>query len=593
MKKLWNNLPITKKLMAVTLVLFLVFCVVFFFGQMAFFESYYTNLKVNGLKRAADEIARGYTQQENYGEKIAALSDEHDCYIMLLGGDGSIKYAMSYYMEVETEPDNVVRISLDNAVKDSDFESLGLSVGDMIKVLYISGAEFNPSNTVFPLSIESNGESWSVMKHAHQEPRERDMHGRASADNLSGAITAEGKITSIILPRGQTRDINAERFAASRAVMSWMSGDGAENIKERGAFTYYFYTDKERGDRYCAVIRELENGDAVFTITPLNKVHEAADVAMHVYTLLFFFTMAGACIVGIIFARVVTRPILEITDITKSMANLDFDRRCEYFANDEIGELAGNINTLSDALDCTINELQEANEKLQADIEHERAVEKSRREFVAAASHELKTPLGVIRAYTEAIIDGVSESKRSRYMQVIVDETERMDRLILDMLDNAKLESGAQKPVFAEHDLALIMKNISQRFFGLLNQKNISFSLQIPVEAVIKQFDIDMIERVITNFIANAVSHTPENGNIICTVADTGEVSVENSGSHINDEDFEHIWDRFYKADKARSRSLGGTGLGLSIAKNILIIHKAEFGAQNTEHGVRFYFILQ
>ena len=144
--------------------------------------------------------------------------------------------------------------------------------------------------------------------------------------------------------------------------------------------------------------------------------------------------------------------------------------------------------------------------------------------------------------------------------------------------------------------MCALLKNLLKRFDEVMKHKNIAAKISIPDTEVMKKFDIDMLERVLTNFITNALRNTPEGGiieYIICVNKDNSvTVSVENSGSHIDASDYEYIWDRFYKADKSRRRSSGGTGLGLSIAKNILIMHKAKYGVENTASGVKFYFTL-
>ena len=601
MRKFWNNMPIAKKFMAITILVFFAFCIIFFIGQISFFEKYYTYIKVSEIKKAVNEFSGIYDNLYDSSEivsEIAELSDEHDCYIMILDNNGAVRHALSYVMEVTTDSGEKVQLSLDNAAHDKNFSNMELKVGDIVEISYFSADAFNPSSVFFPLSISSGEKTWEVLR------REPDRRMRRDKDEMQPEMqpslniwNARGEITNLVLPTGQNRNLNAERAAASKAAMDWVRNMDRADAESNEIISYY-YTDDETQGKYLVAVKilPLSDGEMIFAISPLYMVQEAVDAATNAYYFWFFFVMAGACVLGIIFSRIVTKPIIEITDITKSMAALDFSRKCEYSANDEMGELVTNINNLSDTLDMTIRQLQAANEKLKADIERERAIEESRREFVAAASHELKTPLGVIRAYIEAIIDGVSENKQSRYMQVIVDETEKMDRLILDMLDNSKLESGAHKMNFSDYDLCLLLQNMQKRFDEVMNHRNINAKMNIPDKPIVKNIDIDMIERVLTNFITNALRNTPDGGTIEYSITvnndDSATVSVENSGSHIDESDFEYIWDRFYKADKSRRRSAGGTGLGLSIAKNILIMHKAEYGAENTDAGVRFYFTL-
>lgn len=600
MKNRWNSMPITRKLMLVTIAVFLVFCVVIFVGQIAFFEKYYTYIKSSEVKKAVSEFCDVYEQYDDEDilrTRIAEISDSNECYMMVLGKSGAVKYMLSYDMTVETEMGETLRFSLDNAAHDKNFSELGLKAGETVSVSFFGANEDMMSRTFLPISIKCGKLEWSAAK--RDEPDKQPPNRRRGEAPRPGIVMGgnvreiSGKIISIVLPSEQTRNINSERAAAVRAAMEWISV--GEELAD-GVSSLYYFTEHETGEKYSVVIKSLaqSDGDKVFAIAPLNMVTEAVDVTRNVYIFFFVIAMGTACLLGIVFAKVVTRPVIEITNVTKSMAALDFSNRCQYSSNDEIGQLSENINILSDTLDSAINELQKANEKLMEDIEHERALEKSRREFVAAASHELKTPLGIIRAYTEAIMDGISENKRQHYSQVIVDETEKMDRLILDMLDNTKYEVGAEQPVLVRYDICSLIRDVIRRFEEVMHQKGIMLCENLA-ESAYCEFDVDMIERVLTNFIANAVAHTPENGTITITVCqnDRTMVSVENTGSHIDDADLEHIWDRFYKADKSRRRSSGGTGLGLSIAKNILALHKADYYAENTDNGVKFGFNLK
>ncbi|MBQ7794216.1 MAG: HAMP domain-containing protein [Clostridia bacterium] len=592
MRKIWNSIPITRKLMLVTIIVFLVFCVIIFVGQIAFFENYYTYIRYGEVKKAVsefEEVCADYSDENTLRSKMSEISEDGECYMMVMDEGGAVKYTLSYDMTVMTALGENIRVSLDDVVNNKDFSELELAVGKEITVS-IFGTHGNiPSRTFFPLRIASDNAEWRISR-----PEGREVHvGRGPADRprIDNIREISGVITSIVLPSEQVRNINSERLAASRAAMEWVSGG-------RVLSEPYEYIEPENGERFCVVVRSLVNtsGDVIFAIAPLNMVTEAVSVSRHMYYFCFVLAMIAACFVGIIFAKVATNPIIRITRVTKRMAELDFSDRCEYSSNDEIGELAKNINVLSDSLDSAINELQRANEKLVKDIERERALEESRREFVAAASHELKTPLGIIRAYTEALMDDISANKGQHYTQVIVNETEKMDRLILDMLDNSKYEVGAEKPVISEYDIVSVISGVKRRFDEIVKQKGIEVRENYPASGAVCSFDVDMIERVITNFIANAVSNTPDNGKIILSVSQADGktiVCVENSGSAIPESDIEHIWDKFYKADKSRRRSSGGTGLGLSIAKNILNLHNAEYFAENTEIGVKFSFIIK
>lgn len=589
MPKLWKNLPIVKKLTAVMIIIIAAFCLITFAGQFAFFEKYYTGVKINEASRAATELSELYAadaDEEAMYTGIAELAEKYDCYLTVVGADGAMEYTASYIMTVRCDDDSVVRFNIDNAAMSKDFRKLSVAEGDRVTVEYLSENEPIAPRTFFPVAISKGDAEWKMWR---REPS-YDMHRP-----IGRQMSATGTVTNIVLPTQQSRGMNAERASAMKAVGEWMSGRAPIAGEIGDKKVHYCFVDDETSREFAVSVCGFgSEGAVVFALTPLATVSEAAVVLRFIFSVWCVIALLAASVIGIIFAKLLTRPVVEITEITKSMAALDFSRSCGYEANDEIGELAKNINILSENLDNAVCRLKEANSRLMDDIERERNIEKSRREFVAAASHELKTPLGIIRAYTEAIADGISENKRKHYSEVIINETERMDRLILDMLDNTKFESGGQVPNVETHDIGRLTKEVYARFDDVLSRKGISGSAETEGDTVCK-FDIDMIERVITNFIANAEAHTPEGGRIICRAERDGDrvcVSVENSGSHIADEDIEKLWDRFYKADRSRQRSGGGTGLGLAIAKNILNLHKARYKVRNTDLGVKFSFWL-
>jgi len=218
-------------------------------------------------------------------------------------------------------------------------------------------------------------------------------------------------------------------------------------------------------------------------------------------------------------------------------------------------------------------------------------LEKSRRNLTNAIAHELKTPLGIIRNYSESIKEKINEDKQEHYLNVIIDETEHMDEMVMDMLTLSILESSA-KFELQNYSLTQITRQIVERYQETIDNKNISILLTSSDSCMIK-CDIKRIKQVIFNFLSNAVRHTPDNGEIRIVIANSnGNVtfSIENSGQHIPADKIGHIWDAYYKTDPARSNP-EGTGLGLSIAKSILTAHGYQYGVKNTELGVKFWFI--
>jgi len=221
------------------------------------------------------------------------------------------------------------------------------------------------------------------------------------------------------------------------------------------------------------------------------------------------------------------------------------------------------------------------------DITREHQVELMRREFVATVSHELRSPLGLIQGYTEALRDGiaVSEAVKAQYIGIILDETNRLNRMISDLLDLSGLElkQAIEKP--SEFNLEQVVERVVSRFQYAAREKGIDLATDYGADNPAVMGDEDRLEQVLVNFLDNAMRHTPAGGVIAVRTHKQGNsvtVSVTDSGEGINPTDLPYVWNRFYKADKARTRGKGGTGLGLFIVKRIIEAHRGEVWVESS-----------
>jgi signal transduction histidine kinase len=334
----------------------------------------------------------------------------------------------------------------------------------------------------------------------------------------------------------------------------------------------------------------------VFVISSLQPINEAAIVIKEFY--LYFYAGAVLLIVilSFVYSNMISKPLIKINSTASKMAKLDFSEHCDINSEDEIGNLASSLNFLSENLNNALSSLREANTKLENDIEHERTLEKMRKEFTASVSHELKTPISLIDGYAEALKDNVVvDEDRDYYLDVIIDESRRMNNLVSDMLDLSQLESGNFKLIKEEFNIDELISQIVRKFSTMISQKNIDLRVSL-IKGQKVNADWDRIEQVLNNLLTNAIRHVDDNGFIKIEMKKDEQwvtVEVENSGKHISEEEQGRIWDNFYKVDKSRNRKLGGTGIGLAIVKNILKLHESEYGVNNTEKGVMFYFKLK
>ncbi len=586
----WKNISITKKVFFITLLSIVIMLMLFFAIQSVLYSRIYSYTKENAMKQMVINLADEYkmlTDKNQMRKKISEYSANNNAYIMV-ADDRGIKYAVSYEMEIESDNGEKMSFLLDNAVNSNDFMNLNIEQGDTVSVKFV---KFDRGDTgiYVPETISKGGNKWentSLMN--FRNPRSEGE--RRPSRFVHRSETVSGRVTSIVTPVAYNGII--QRSDALSALMSWV--ENPEDISYGEPVTYR-YVSNESKELYSVAVMMLDDSEFIFATTSLRHISEAMGVLNGLIIPWTIIAGIMALVVGASFSYMITKPILRLTKITTKMKNLDFSEHCSVLGSDELGVLSNNVNEMSDKLDTTIKELVAANDKLTEDINHERMLEQQRKEFVAAVSHELKTPLAIIRAYAEGLIDGVSENKRLKYMNVIVEETKKMDTLVLDMLENSKLEAGVEKLNIKEYSITKIINKYVKLFDENFKQKSITVEFNSDEEAIV-EVDCDKMELVISNFLTNALKNTPESGKITLYITQTEsevEVSVENTGAHIDESELSKVWDKFYKCDKSRERKDNGTGLGLSISKNILLLHKAEYGVNNTEDGVRFFFILK
>ena len=232
------------------------------------------------------------------------------------------------------------------------------------------------------------------------------------------------------------------------------------------------------------------------------------------------------------------------------------------------------------------------------DMTEERRLDKLRKDFIANVSHELRTPISMLQGYSEAIVDDIasSEEEKKEIAQVIYDESLRMGRLVNDLLDLARMEAGHISLNVEQVELREFFERVFRKFYGVAGDKEITLSHNLDLHEAKFVFDPDKMEQVLTNLIDNAIRHTNAGGTVHVDVqsAQSGlKIAVKDSGSGIPEEDLPFIFERFYKADKARTRGKGGTGLGLAIVKNIVDAHNGSITVHSMlNEGTSFTFYI-
>lgn len=359
---------------------------------------------------------------------------------------------------------------------------------------------------------------------------------------------------------------------------------------------YYFQIqyDPELKVNFLVLETILANGDMLMLRSPMAAITESVGVANKFLLFTGLLSIVIGSVWAYFFARKFTKPILELNKVAQNMATFDFSRKYEITSEDEISELGKSINYLSNQLDMTISELKEKNKMLEQDIERERKIDEMRKEFISSVSHELKTPISLIQGYSEGLKLNVNEDEENKnfYCDVVIDEANRMDKIVKDLLNLSQIESGFFKLEKTIFDLAELLNQVINKYKVVFYEKKISLLYEVGFNQNVNA-DRTRIEQILFNFINNAINHVDERYQIQIKVYEQDtkyRVGVYNSGKPIPEDALDKIWDSFYKVDKARTRVYGGTGLGLSIVKAIQDLHRNSYGVINREEGVEFWF---
>ncbi|KUK09389.1 MAG: Sensory transduction histidine kinase [Caldanaerobacter subterraneus] len=324
---------------------------------------------------------------------------------------------------------------------------------------------------------------------------------------------------------------------------------------------------------YLSIVRPfLYNGKPAILIMSLPEasINDSVNLFKEVFWWIFALTIVSTLVVSNYMSKKFTRPIQILKNAAHEIASGNLNVKINYKEEDELGELAKSMNTMVKQLSIT---------------------DKFRKDLIANISHDLKTPLGLIRGYSEMLLDyyGEDKEKREKYLNTVIKETERMSKLVDDVLQLSKLQSGMVEVKEETIDLEKLIFEILDIFEIQILEKNIEVRLEnLKVKVVA---DREMIKRAIINIISNAIA-SMENGGTLSITAELQDkdvlIKISDTGCGIPEKDLEHIFDRFYKGNKS------GTGLGLAIVKEILTLHQSDFGIRSKEgEGTTFYFTLK
>ncbi len=341
------------------------------------------------------------------------------------------------------------------------------------------------------------------------------------------------------------------------------------------------------------LVGTLNNGWHIYLRTPVAAIEESVAVTNRFLLVSGGLALVLSLLVTLAVTRRFTQPIRRLAAQADRVARLDFSGRQPVTGKDEIAQLGQSIHTMSEALEETIAQLQQANRQLIADIALKEEQDRARRAFIANVSHELKTPLALMSTYAEGLREDIAGGGENRafYCEVIEDEARKVNQLLRRMTMLMQLESGGEQLETEAFDLTELVGNLMEKLRPRLAEIPARGAL-LAADPVWVQADPYLLENVLQNYLQNAINHVTPGGEVtvaLCPVEGGVRVEVYNTGGHIPDEDMPRIWESFYKVDKARTRAYGGSGIGLSVVAAIMKAHGMPYGVENRPEGVAFF----
>ncbi|MCJ7834320.1 HAMP domain-containing histidine kinase [Cuneatibacter sp. NSJ-177] len=435
----------------------------------------------------------------------------------------------------------------------------------------------------------------TYVDNGYSDDQKQQLDRLSRINNIAVLVIQE---TSGFSGLGQVQYASSlEQQGFSLRLDSYLRGKGGPVISDiytRGDnYVIYKAYDSQLGSNQIDCIGMYEDADYILS-TPLESIRESVTLSNKFLAGVGALAVIAGAILMYFVTRNLTKPILKLAALSEQMAELDFSVRYPGGKKDEIGILGDSMNHMSEKLQYTIEELKKANGQLEKDIEEKDRIDERRREFISNVSHELKTPIALIQGYSEGLKDDVNDDPESRdfYCDVIIDEAKKMNHIVKRLLNLGEIESGGMKLTLEDFNLVEVIRGVMQATSVLGKDHDCEVTLSAPEELWVRA-DEFMLEEVLQNYLSNAYHYVSNPGKIqVKAESQNGlvRISVFNTGNPIPEEDLPHLWEKFYKVDKARTRKYGGSGIGLSIVKAIVNAHKGRCGVENKEDGVEFWF---
>ncbi|EJP81519.1 hypothetical protein IC1_06302 [Bacillus cereus VD022] len=605
---------IVLQLFSLTFLLCCMIIATIFFGQMYVMKYLYIDKEKENVQKQLKQYYTFYEahkQDENkLQSKELSYANQQGIMIARLDELANIKKLPSgdYYIKVvdKNDPNRTSKVAFNNLINakkdmDSNFSIIitGLINKTTQTAIMDTASKGANKDIVVPTALSIKGYDGNFVAPTYYQIRKHMMSGVKngikvfSKEESAKYYYLEGLVTEISFPKYSDADSDNTLYSNevfANRILQFQSDWISDKVKLHGK-EWVQNEISINGIKYLETIKPLmKDGQVkefIYTLSSLQPITNATDVMSDYYVYIVVFVLVLSLIVCLYYSRIITKPLLKINEATKKITKFEFQEKLSIKSKNEIGELSSNINQLSERMEGYINQLK-------TDLEREKKLEQTRKDFIAGVSHELKTPLSVMQISASMLQDGIAPEMNQYYWEALEKEIEKMNVLIDEMLNLAKYESGTYQIQMEKVNIGDLIQKTEKDLQVQIDEK--SLQIKLNIDDVCVKGKLNLLEQVITNLFTNAIRYTDAKQTIVIDVKEEQHdvyIGFENKGSHIAEENIDKIWDQFYRVDKARKRVLSGTGLGLAIVKNIFELHAAKYGVTNTEDGVLFYFRLE
>jgi len=526
--------------------------------------------------------------------KITVLFAGIICILIVILLLFNITFSEKFYMQDKQEAMLNAYESIDDAC--NQYSSGSISDTDLRNNL----EQVSTSKGMSIIIVNSDWTTFYVSTHGDEMMLERLKKSIFNNDIFQGMPDKSGSMQEQP-DENRNGDINAGKKTPPEKIID-MSGNGASETRDilyqSDKYTVQKVYDSRLLDDYIELWGTLDNGNFILIRTPIQGIKDNVHISNTFITYIGIVTLIIGIIAAFVLSSYISKPIKQLSNIAERMSELDFDIKYDGKDKGEIGLLGKSMNNMSQKLEENISQLKTANLELQRDIDKKEKLEKMRTDFLSNVSHELKTPIALIQGYAEGLKEGITDDPESMdfYCSVIMDEAAKMNNMVKRLLTLNQIEFGEDELVMERFDINELVKSVVNANELRATQKNLSITYDILDTPLYVWADEYKVEEVVTNYLSNAINHCCNENIIKIKVGhidkDNIRVSVFNTGNNIPEADIEHIWEKFYKVDKARTREYGGNGIGLSIVKAIVESMGKTCGVNNLSDGVEFWFDL-